>query len=181
MQKTEIFLVLTVTAIILLMLYQTVSIRIEFKTGLFVSVEYFPFVLLLYNFQKAKIKKKKLVKRTKRLLFFLSPIKKALAFLFRRTNTKITKLDFVNAKSSFPHTQFLSDEIETAIALYICSFFYTVSKTATINPISSQTENSDTIRLDLEFSTRFCNVIFAFLVFLLNVIIKKGRNVKIVR
>lgn len=181
MQKTEIFLILTLAAIILLMLYQTVSVRIEFKAGFFITVEYFPFVLTLYNFQNTKIEKKKLIKRTKRLLFFLSPINKAISFLFRKTHTKIMKLDFVNTQNSEPHALFVYDEIERAIASYVCSFFYAISKSTTITPTGSQTDKADDFKLDLELSTRFCNVIFAFLVFLFHSIIKKGRNVKFVR
>ena len=181
MQNAEMFLILTLSLIFLLLIFQTVTVRIENLSGLEITIEYFPLKLTLYNFFKTKIKKKKLIKRTRRLLFFLSSIMKAVAFLLRRTTTKIATLDFIEAKNNDPYQICLTDNIEAAIATYIVSFFYSFTKSTSIEPSRLKTNKSSIILFDLKFKTRFCNVIFAFLVFLFYLINKKGRNVNIVR
>ena len=181
MQNAEIFLILTIVLIFLLLLFQTVSVRIENTSGLKVTIEYFPIKLTLYNFLKTKIKKKKLIKRAKRLLFFLSPFIKALTFLLQRTSSKILSIDFPEKADEHPHKAFIVNQIEAAIVTCIYSFLYHFTKTTSVESILYTTPKDTVILFDFEFKTRFCNVIFAFSVFLFYLINKKGRNVNIVR
>ena len=181
MQNAEIFLIVTSILIFFLLLFQSLSVRIEFNKRLFVTIEYFPLTLMLYDFQKRKIKKKKLIKQTKRLLFFLSPFLKALTLLIKRTDTKILRLNLFDIESEEPHSICLADNVEGAINSYIYALFYLLSRSSTMTHDCASSTSKDSPRFVFEFTTSFCNVIFAFLAFLFYSICKKGRKIKNVR
>ena len=89
------------------------------------TLEYFPLKLILYDFGKPKKQKKKLIKRTKRLLFFLAPTVKSINFLLNRSYLEIFDLSFDKS------------DVELTARLYNVAFsafvfiFHTIKKKGT--------------------------------------------------
>lgn len=180
MQQTEVFLALVITAIVFMLLCQTLSVRICVSSESSISIEYFPLKILLYNFGKRKKKKRKLIKQTKKLLSFFTPILKSANFFLERTRVKIISLSLPEPRSDQPHRYFLSNEITSLSTIYIYSLIYAVSKSAYIASAGIISENEDITNLDVELTTRFYNVLLSGIVLLFWSIRKKGIK-KIVR
>jgi len=132
MYRAEIFLVTIVILIIFMLLYQAISFRITLKQNLCVTIEYFPLKILLFNFQKKKIKKEKLIKQTKRLLFFLSPLLKSVNFLLRKSEISVYNLSFSQNKSDEPHNYFIYREISALSKIYLYSLLNAISKNTNV-------------------------------------------------
>lgn len=181
MQNLGIFLALTVVSILFLLLSQAITVTINFNRKLSVSIDYFPIKLILYNFRKRKKRKKKLIKHTKRLLFFLSPLLKSFVFLLKKSDVNFEKPNIVSVIDLPPDKSFIGENTEKMISSFLLVFFYSISKNTTLKEESLYNNITDTPSFNFEFSTRFYNLLFAFLVFLYYLVMKKGRNVKIVR
>ena len=164
MYQTEIFLLSSLGIILTMLLCQTLSIRISFADRALVAIEYFPIKILLYNFSKRKKRKRKLIKETKRLLFFLFPVFKSVNFLLNRSKVKIIALSFSESENSEPHRYFVSSEIAALSKTYINSIIYSVSKSAYTLYQTDNSKIEDVSAFDIEFTTRFYNVISAIAV-----------------
>lgn len=178
MYRAEIFLVANLSIIIVLLLYQPLSFRITFLGNTTLTIEYFPLKLILYNFQKRKNTKKKLIKQTKRLLFFLQPILKSVYFLLKRSNAKIYRFSLPTASTNEPHTFFISHEIANLLKSYIYSALYYL--TNSMHKTKDSEKNEEITAFDLQVTTRLYNVALAFFALVFFSLKKKGRNKKFV-
>ena len=174
MYQTEIFLCGTIFVILILLFCQSLSFRICVSEKTTVSIEYFPFILFLYNFTKRKRRKRSILKRTKRLIFLFTPLMRALRFLLTHSKTKIFSISFPTSKSDEPHNYFISNKLSDISELYVSSLIYALTKSTIIFP--SAYEKTDKKTLDLELTTKFYNLTFAFFAFIFFCIKKKGRN-----
>lgn len=183
MTYAGILLFANVSVIVLMLLLQRVSVRITRLNTLTVSIEYFPLKLVLYDFNKIKIKKRRLRKRAKRMVFFLNPILKSIRYLLKRA--KISLKAFPSYEQIFdePHTFFLIRAIENSLKSYILSTLISQApQTNTTNFSDSYEakEQSLSTKLDLELSTKLYQVLLTPLVFIFFSIKKKGRTKGIV-
>ena len=176
MYKTEVLLVLIIILIMTMFLWQTISLRINFSSLSTVTIEYFPIKLILYSFCKRKKRKRKLIKQTKKLLFFLSPIFKSVNFLLERSNLKIFSFSPPHSKSKEPHRYFLSKEINSLSKLYICSILYANSKLSYTDTADGNFSDNDDYIFDFEITTRLYNVFLAFSVLIFYSIKKRGKK-----
>ena len=179
MHKIEIFLVTNIIAISLLLLCQTLSVRIIAQGHAVVTIEYFPFQIILFNF-KMKKKKRNRIKEYKKFLFFFSPILKSLNFLLKRTDVKILNFSLSDLKSDEPHTVFLSQEFKNISTIYIYSIVYALSKSTYISQKPQSSLPNENISMDFEFTTKLYNLLSALAVLFFFSIKKIGRNKKIV-
>ena len=157
-----------------MLLCQTLSMRISLSTHAFVTIEYFPLKILLYNFRIRKKRKRKLIKQTKKLLFFLSPIYKSLIFLTKKSDVKIYNISLSELKSTEPHSYFLYRKIISLSEAYIYSLLYAISKSAHAVNNESVSEDNGTAIIDFEITTRLYNVFLATAVLTFYSIKKKG-------
>ena len=180
MSLEKIFLFLTLTLILLFLFLQKVFIKVAFSPKAEVIIEYFPIKLILYNFFKRtkRKKKKKLIKSTKRAIFFLSPFLKSLNFLLNRSAIKIYRALPFPQEIEEPHKIFITDEVSALFISYIHAFFYSISK-ETVTEDLCQTESAST-NFEVKLSTRLYNVVFSGFVFIFLSIKKKGRIKKFV-
>ena len=176
MHKAEVFLIIIITVIMLMLICQTISVRIRIRPTTTVSVEYFPIKILLYNFGKMKIKKRKLAKQTKRLLFFLPPILKSFNFLLARAKVKFFQFSFFDPSSSEPHSYYLSQELASLSKTYIYSLLYAVTKSNYELNSEFLSENENTANFDFELTTRLYNVFLALIVLIFYSIKKRGKK-----
>ena len=179
MHKIEIFLVTNIITIALLLLCQTISVRIISERGAVVTIEYFPFQIILFNF-RIKRKKRNRIKEYKKFLFFFSPVLKSLNFLLKRTDVKILNFSLSDSKSDEPHTLFLSQKIKDISKIYIYSIVYALSKSAYISQKPQPALQNENTSLDFELTTKLYNLLSAFAVLFFFSIKKIGRNKKIV-
>jgi len=175
MYRAEIFLVTIVILIIFMLLYQAISFRITLKQNLCVTIEYFPLKILLFNFQKKKIKKEKLIKQTKRLLFFLSPLLKSVNFLLRKSEISVYNLSFSQNKSDEPHNYFIYREISALSKIYLYSLLNAISKNTNV-ATSDFSENQNPSTLDFQLETKLYNIFSSIAVLIFYSIKKKGKK-----
>ncbi len=178
MSNAQIVLLITLALILLLLSFQKVFIRFVFSERSAIIIEYFPFMLILYDFFKKRKKKKKLIKSTKKIIFFLPPLIKSLLFLLNKSNVQIYNLLPFPKEYEEPHKAFLKKEVSTLLASYIGAFFYSLSKESTSEDIY-QSESFST-SFDIQMSTRLYNIVFSGFVFVFLSIKKKGRIKKFV-
>ena len=182
MSYAGILLFVNISIVFLMILLQTITLRVTRYDKTTVAIEFFPLKLILYNFGKNK-KKRSFKKRLKRLRIFLFPAAKALRFLLKRAKIVLKELPSYEQKSSEPHHFFIINAAENIIKSYIiCTLTYN-SKDATIdnNYVSSNDFESISTVFDLELSINLYNLLLANLVFIIYSIKKKGRNKRIVR
>ena len=176
MYRTEIFFTLITVSIAILLLCQLVSVRIVLSENPYVTIEYFPIQIHLYNFKKMKIKKEKLLKRTRRLLFFLYPLSKSLSFLLKKAKIKIYKFSINGDFLKEPHDYFLSYELKSLIRLYLTSILDLTSKSVKFAPLSNDEESSDFSTFDFELHLRLYNILLTAFVMIFCSIKKKGKK-----
>ena len=178
MYQAEIFLWPIIVAILILFLFQSLTFRITILHRLTLSIEYFPITLILYNFKLKKRSRKKLMRQTKRFLFFLSPMIKAARFLLSRSDAKIFDLSLLSSDQSEPHSYYLSRELSDISKIHLCTLMFALTR-STENVNFQSNENSEK-SFDLEITTRFYNLTLAFFAFIFYCINKLGRNKRIV-
>lgn len=173
MNEIEILILPLVFLIAFMLLNQTLSTRITFFDDMTVSVEYFPFRLLLYDFKNRKIPKRKLKKKLKRLRFFQSSIPQTLRFLLERTNIKIFELNLPPPKTNEPHHYFIQSGLYDVSIVYILTLLYSLSSSKeNFNSIFSQ--KSSEFKIDLMLTTRLYNLALAYIILVFSTIKRRG-------
>ena len=172
MYRAEIVLIIIVSLTVIMLLCQNLSVRFTFSDKSCVTIEYFPFKILLYNFKKRKIRKKKLIKQTKRLLFFLAPTLKSIRFLFRRTAVTVYDISVPTAKSDQPDSYFLTKNLSDLLYVYIYSVLYYVPKSAYVS--DTQPIDGTKLHFDFEITAGLYTFISAFAVLIFYSIKKRG-------
>ena len=175
MHRAEIFLVTIVILIIFMLLYQSISFRITLKQNLCVTIEYFPLKVLLFNFKKKKIKKEKLIKQTKKLLFFLSPLLKSANFLISKSEISVYNISFSQNPKDEPHNYFIYQQIKALSRIYLCSLLDAISKSTNI-VTSDFSENQNLTTLDFQLETKLYNIFSSIAVLIFYSIKKKGKK-----
>ena len=173
MYRAEIFLVIIISLTVIMLLCQNLSIRITMSDKSYVTIEYFPIKILLYNFSKRKIRKKKLIKQIKRLLFFLAPTLKSIRFLIKRTVVTVYDISFPDSKSDQPDNYFLTKNLSDLLCVYIYSILYSVPKSAYVYP-STQNRDNKVRHFDFEITARLYTFISVFAVLIFYSIKKRG-------
>lgn len=173
MNEIEILILPLVFLIAFMLLNQTLSTRITFFDDMTVSVEYFPFRLLLYDFKNRKIPKRKLKKKLKKLRFFQSSIPQTLRFLLERTNIKIFELNLPPPKTNEPHHYFIRSGLYDVSIVYILTLLYSLSSSKeNFNSIFSK--KSSEFKIDLMLTTRLYNLALAYIILVFSTIKRRG-------
>ncbi len=183
MSSAGILLLINISIVFLMMLFQKISLRITRYDRLTIAIEYFPLRLLLYNFGKNKRRKKRLSKRLKRLAFFLVPTTKAILFLFKRSKIVLNELPSYEQRINEPHRFFIADTAEKLLKSYLfyaLSYQFKETNVDTICILLAENSQSISTGIDMELSTRLYNLLLANFVFIFFSIKKKGRNKEIV-
>lgn len=183
MSLAETLLLVDLSILLLMILFQTVSFKIVRSEKATVIIEFFPLRLVLYNFGKNK-RKIRFKKRLKRFNFFLVPSVKSINFLLKRTKILLYELPSFKQKGTEPHRFFMLQTTEILIkSLLFCALNHQFKRTEMLENCFSSADDSSQSSTDfnLELSTKLYNLLLATLVFIFFSIKKKGRSKKVVR